>query len=117
MAGLLDICKTSQIDQISSPNEANKSDLFSRLDLFDLLRSLVDIDSGTLDKRNQTTVYYTSYSRIELDNATATASGLVNKHVAIQSQRSISQQMHSLLAQTHLHTTQPQAEWVEQKDI
>jgi hypothetical protein len=35
--------------------------------------------STLLDKDNQATVYYTSYGKIELDNATATALELANR--------------------------------------
>ena len=41
---------------------------------------VVDIDfSALLDKNNQTTVYYTLYSKIKLKNVTATALKLANK--------------------------------------
>jgi len=41
---------------------------------------VIDMDPNTLlNEDNQTTVYYTSYGEIELDNATATASELANR--------------------------------------
>jgi len=48
---------------------------------------VINIDPNTLlNKDNQTTVYYTLYSEIELDNATATALELANRaysHIVI----------------------------------
>ena len=60
-------------------NNNKDNDLNNKItNIFNTL--VVNIDFGTLlDKDNQATVYYTLYSKIKLDNATATALKLANK--------------------------------------